>query len=146
MTAAFISDKIIRGFIFLEKFAGIEFRKEGSVIFVKRKYPVIDIKRTGQKIKHIMQMRGMTVKDVQEFLELSTPQSIYHWFDGRNLPTMDNLYALSELFRIQWYVPGYSRFVHAIQGVMFSLTRQAALLTGTDIICMPISMLERSKE
>lgn len=67
---------------------------------MKRKYPVIDIKRTGQKIKHIMQMRGMTVKDVQEFLELSTPQSIYHWFDGRNLPTMDNLYALSELFRI----------------------------------------------
>lgn len=61
---------------------------------------MIDIKRTGQNIKHIMQMRGMTVKDVQEFLELSTPQSIYHWFDGRNLPTMDNLYALSELFHI----------------------------------------------
>lgn len=45
-------------------------------------------------------MRGMTVKDVQEFLELSTPQSIYHWFDGRNLPTLDNMYALSELFQI----------------------------------------------
>ncbi len=65
---------------------------------MKRRYPVIDIKRTGQNIKHIMQMRGMTVKDIQAFLELSTPQSIYHWFDGRNLPTLDNLYALSELF------------------------------------------------
>lgn len=61
---------------------------------MKKKYPVIDIKKTGQNIKHIMQMRRMTVKDVQEFLELSTPQSIYHWFDGRNLPTVDNLYAL----------------------------------------------------
>ena len=65
---------------------------------MKKRYPVIDVERTGQNIKHIMQTRGMTVKDVQTFLELSTPQSIYHWFDGRNLPTLDNLYALSELF------------------------------------------------
>lgn len=67
---------------------------------MKRKYPVIDMKRTGQNIKHLMQMNGFTVKDLQEFLELSTPQSIYHWFDGRNLPTVDNLYALSELFGV----------------------------------------------
>ncbi len=65
---------------------------------MRRRYPVIDVEKTGQNIKHIMQMRGMTVKDIQSFLELSTPQSIYHWFDGRNLPTLDNLYALSELF------------------------------------------------
>lgn len=65
---------------------------------MKKRYPVIDTERTGQNIKHIMQMRGMTVKDIQAFLQLSTPQSIYHWFDGRNLPTLDNLYALSELF------------------------------------------------
>lgn len=67
---------------------------------MKRKYPVIDIYRTGQNIKKIMQLKGLTVKDIQEYLELSTPQSIYHWFDGRNLPTLDNLYALSELFHL----------------------------------------------
>lgn len=67
---------------------------------MKRRYPVIDIARTGQNIKRIMKLKGMTVKNIQEFLELSTPQSIYHWFDGRNLPTIDNLYALSELFRL----------------------------------------------
>lgn len=67
---------------------------------MKRKYPVIDMARTGQNIKRIMQLKGLNVKDVQEFLELSTPQSIYHWFDGRNLPTIDNLYALSELFHM----------------------------------------------
>lgn len=43
---------------------------------MKRKYPVIDMVRTGQNIKRIMQFKGLTVKDVQEFLELSTPQSI----------------------------------------------------------------------
>ena len=67
---------------------------------MRRKYPVIDISRTGQNIKRIMRQKGLTVKDIQEFLELGTPQSIYHWFDGRNLPTIDNLYALSELFHL----------------------------------------------
>ncbi len=67
---------------------------------MKKKYPVIDMERTGQNIKRIMKFKGFTVKDIQEFLELSTPQSIYHWFDGRNLPTVDNLYALSELFQL----------------------------------------------
>ena len=67
---------------------------------MKRKYPVIDMARTGQNIKRIMKLKGLNVKDIQEFLELSTPQSIYHWFDGRNLPTIDNLYALSELFHL----------------------------------------------
>ncbi|MDC7290031.1 helix-turn-helix domain-containing protein [Blautia schinkii] len=67
---------------------------------MKKKYPVIDIARTGQNIKRIMKFKGLTVKGIQEFLELSTPQSIYHWFDGRNLPTIDNLYALSELFHL----------------------------------------------
>lgn len=56
--------------------------------------------KTGQNIKGIMQRRGMTVKDIQEHLELAAPQSIYHWFAGRCLPTVDNLYALSELFSV----------------------------------------------
>jgi hypothetical protein len=64
----------------------------------KKKFPLIDTHNTGRNIKCIMQMRGMTVKDVQEYLELAAPQSIYHWFAGRCLPTVDNLYALSELF------------------------------------------------
>jgi len=69
-------------------------------LVVKGNYPVIDVKKTGLKIKRIMQIKGFSVKDVQEYLELSTPQSIYHWFDGRNMPTIDNLYALSELFSL----------------------------------------------
>lgn len=64
------------------------------------KYPVIDVRGTGQNIKRIIQAKGFAVKDVQEFLGLGTIQSIYHWFDGRNLPSVDNLYALSGLFQI----------------------------------------------
>ena len=67
---------------------------------MKRTYPVVDMVKTGQNIKRIMQTRGHTVKDIQEFLELGTPQGIYHWFAGRSMPTLDNLYALSELFQL----------------------------------------------
>ena len=56
-------------------------------------YPHIDMYKTGQNMKNMMQRRGLTVRNLQEYLKLATPQSIYHWFEGRNLPTIDNLYA-----------------------------------------------------
>ena len=65
---------------------------------MEKTYPVIDVNKTGQNIKRLMLTNGFIVKDIQAFLGLKTPQSIYHWFDGRCLPTIDNLYALSELF------------------------------------------------
>ena len=65
---------------------------------MERRIPKLDIYLTGQNIKHIMHSRGMTVKKIQEYLGLQTPQSIYHWFYGKNLPTVDNLYSLSTLF------------------------------------------------
>lgn len=71
-------------------------RKE--CIVMNRRYPEIDMLRTGQNIRNIMKSKGYSVREVQRFLKLGTPQSIYHWFDGRNLPTIDNIYALSELF------------------------------------------------
>lgn len=67
---------------------------------MKREYPAIDMMKTGQLIKKIMILKGLTVRDIQAFLGLATPQGIYHWFDGRSLPTLDNIYALSELFRV----------------------------------------------
>jgi len=63
-------------------------------------YPIIDIMEAGKKIKRLMITKGFSVSDIQEYLGLSTPQSIYHWFSGRNMPTTDNLYALRELFKV----------------------------------------------
>ena len=41
---------------------------------------------------------GCTVLDVQRYLNLACPQSVYHWQAGRTLPNIDNFYALSVLF------------------------------------------------
>lgn len=65
-----------------------------------QQYPILDIYKTGQKIKQIMQQQNMSVQALQKYLGLETPQSIYHWFNGRNMPSVDNLYALSELFGV----------------------------------------------
>lgn len=78
-------------------------------------YPIIDKKRTGIHLRKLMDQRGLSVKDVQKYLGLGSVQSIYHWLNGLSLPTVDNLYALSELFQMpvdemlcgnRRYVPG----------------------------------------
>ena len=63
-------------------------------------FPMIDKNATGLNLRKIMDQRGMTVKDVQEYLGLASVQSIYHWLNGISMPTIDNLYALSELFGV----------------------------------------------
>ena len=62
--------------------------------------PLIDREKTGQQIKKMMEERGITVLEVQKYLCLGCVQSIYHWFHGKSLPSLDNLYALSELMQV----------------------------------------------
>ena len=63
-------------------------------------FPLINKRETGVNLRRIMDMRGITPKDVQEYLGLGCVQSLYRWTDGINMPTIDNLYALSELLQV----------------------------------------------
>ena len=63
-------------------------------------FPLINKRETGSNLRRIMDMRGVTAKDVQEYLGLGCVQSVYRWIDGNNMPTIDNLYALSELLQV----------------------------------------------
>lgn len=63
-------------------------------------YAMIDREATGKRIKECMEVRGFTVQDVQKYLNLATPQAVYHWLNGRSLPSIDNLYALSEYLHV----------------------------------------------
>lgn len=63
-------------------------------------FPMIDRQATGENLRMLMNQRGITVKDVQQYLGLASVQSVYHWLSGISMPTIDNLYALSELFLI----------------------------------------------
>ena len=63
-----------------------------------RPYPVIDPKATGENILRRRIEKGYTVLDIQHYLNLACPQSVYYWQAGRTLPNIDNFYALSVLF------------------------------------------------
>ncbi len=64
----------------------------------------IDMKRTGIQIKSMVLESGYSVKDIQDYLYLSCPQSIYRWFRGEALPSVDNLYRLSVLLKVHMEV------------------------------------------
>lgn len=67
-----------------------------KVKFVKGEssmFPTINVKETGANLRRIMDKRGITAKDVQKYLNLASVQSVYYWWNGTNMPTIDNLYA-----------------------------------------------------
>ena len=63
-------------------------------------FPVIDLKATGAKIQQLREDRGFTVRDLQQFFGFEDPAAIYHWQNGKNLPSVDNLCALSKIFEV----------------------------------------------
>lgn len=63
-------------------------------------YQPIDQIKTGMKLKKMLKAAGYSVKDIQKYLHLSCPQSIYRWFKGKILPSVDHLYALSRLLNV----------------------------------------------
>lgn len=73
---------------------------EGDNHMTNNSYPSIDMKQTGIQLKARIQQAGYSVKDIQEQLNLSCPQPIYRWFNGKVLPSVDHLYVLSRLLKV----------------------------------------------
>lgn len=64
------------------------------------KIPVIDLPKTGAKIDLLRKKANISVKEIQEIFGFENPQAIYKWIHGRNLPTVDNLIILAEIFNV----------------------------------------------
>lgn len=63
-------------------------------------FPTINLRETGKRIQSLRQQRGLSVKDVQNYFGFAYPQAIYKWQHGECLPTVDNLFALSQLLQV----------------------------------------------
>ena len=61
---------------------------------------IIDMEKTGNNLRKYAYENGHSVKDIQQYLGLSCPQPVYRWFKGTILPSVDNLFRLSELFHV----------------------------------------------
>lgn len=64
------------------------------------KIPIIDVPMTGAKINLLRKKANISVKEIQEVFGFENPQAIYKWIHGRNLPTVDNLIILAEIFGV----------------------------------------------
>ncbi len=62
------------------------------------KFPVLDAKATGERIKELRMACHLTVEKVAEFMGFESVQAVYKWQRGDSLPTLDNTYALAALF------------------------------------------------
>ena len=63
-------------------------------------YPVIDLRSTGARINELRRERGITVDELRIYLGMNNPNSIYKWFRGEVLPTLENMYALSVILEV----------------------------------------------
>jgi transcriptional regulator with XRE-family HTH domain len=62
--------------------------------------PVLDLDATGAKIKTLMKQRGITPRQLQLILNFPYVQTVYNWFAGKNMPTLDNLVVLAKVLDV----------------------------------------------
>ncbi|MBR5317728.1 MAG: hypothetical protein IKU39_07525 [Lachnospiraceae bacterium] len=48
-------------------------------------FPTINLRETGVNLHRIMDKRGITPKDIKEFLNLGSIQTVYNWCNGLNM-------------------------------------------------------------
>lgn len=63
-------------------------------------FPIIDVKATGENILRLRLDRQLTIRELQVYFGFEEPTAIYRWQRGDNLPSLDNMVALSKLFGV----------------------------------------------
>lgn len=58
--------------------------------------PSINMQATGDNIVRMRRRMGMTVQDLQNVFDFSTPQAIYKWQRGTAMPTLDKLNFIAD--------------------------------------------------
>ena len=55
---------------------------------------------TGKRIRRLLKENGVTVREVQEQMELESPQAVYKWLGGKSTPSIENLLILAKMLYI----------------------------------------------
>lgn len=70
---------------------------------------VIDLVKTGKNIERLLSERGLTARDVQQRLGFAERRPVYFWIQGKNLPSIDNLFMLAEMLRFRLMKSSFQR-------------------------------------
>ncbi|MBR4758536.1 MAG: helix-turn-helix transcriptional regulator [Lachnospiraceae bacterium] len=60
-----------------------------------KQIPVIDMKATGKNIVRLREEAGLSVKEFAYLLGFESPQAVYKWQCGINIPSVDNLLIMA---------------------------------------------------
>ena len=63
--------------------------------------PVLDLTATGTKIKTVMKQKGFSARELSVLMDFPYVQTIYNWFSGKNMPTLDNLIVLAQILGVK---------------------------------------------
>ena len=58
-------------------------------------FPVRDLTETGKRSKVLCKKADLKPSEIKKQLRLSCVQTVYKWFSGENIPSIENFYALS---------------------------------------------------
>lgn len=58
---------------------------------------MIDAKATGEHLRKLCKSKSVTISQIQKQLNIGAFQSIYNWFSGKTMPSLENFYELSKL-------------------------------------------------
>lgn len=75
--------------------------KKGECRMTTTSFPVIQIEKTGKRLRNMRKENGIRVAAVCEYMGGISEQAVYKWERGACLPTIDNLLALSHLYHVQ---------------------------------------------
>ena len=70
---------------------------KGHSWFFYRPFPRIDIPATGQNILAHLERRGILRSELQLYLGYTSLETPYRWFEGKNLPSLENFYVISRI-------------------------------------------------
>lgn len=60
----------------------------------------ISKKGTGKNIRKLLAEKEITVREIQEEMELDSPQAVYKWLNGKALPSLENLMTLGDILNV----------------------------------------------
>ena len=63
--------------------------------------PVIDAKRTGERIGALRDAAGLDNAASADAMGFTTRNAVYKWLRGDALPTLDNMLILADLFGVK---------------------------------------------
>lgn len=63
--------------------------------------PVIDIVKTGENIRNLRKLAGISITELQDIFGFRNPQAIYKWQRGEALPSIDNLVVLASVLNVR---------------------------------------------